>query len=318
MSGDDLAGLAARELGLSFSDVSRIVRTAPKRYKVYNIPKRSGGERTIAQPSRELKDLQYFLMARVLSALPIHPAATAYREGLNIRDNALPHVHSTVLLKMDLIDFFGSIKAFDFVQHCADNGLDLANDDMEFCCQVLFWRERRGEPLRLSIGAPSSPMLSNSIVYRMDCAIAELCAAEGVTYTRYADDLTFSSNQLEPIFKIRQSVPVLLRHLRYPILFVNHEKTVLVTKKYRRMVTGLVIANDESVSLGHERKRKLRATLHAFVRGALNEDDVQALRGQLAFCNSVEPEFLTRMRLKYGERTLDKIMKGPIRKRYPL
>lgn len=315
MNSDDLPALAANHLGLSRHDILLIARTAPDRYKVFKIPKRSGGDRLIAQPARELKDLQYFLMGRIVSRLPVHPAATAYRTGLSIRDNALPHVQSSALLKMDLTNFFGSIRALDFVRHCEAHGMHLPSRDMEFCCQVLFWRQRKDAPMQLSIGAPSSPMVSNTIVYEMDSLIAAICMTYQVAYTRYADDMTFSSTEPKLLIDIRQSIPRILGKLRYPKLQVNHEKTMLVTKKYRRTVTGLVISNDAAISLGHERKRRIRAMVHAFVRGELDEDDAQVLRGQLAFCKSVEPEFFGRMTAKYGEEVLYRITRQPIRKR---
>lgn len=313
-SGEDLIRLAAGQLGLSRSDIIRIARTASRRYKVFRIAKRSGGERVIAQPARELKDLQYVLMEHVVSTLPVHDAAKAYRIGLSIRHNALAHAHNSFILKMDIKDFFGSIKAFDFRKHCERYASSLDDTAIDFCCQILFWREHQGESLKLSIGAPSSPMVSNSIVYLLDCTISEICSNESASYTRYADDLTFSSDDREVLTQIRDQVPLLLRKATYPTLYVNWGKTVLVSKRNRRTVTGLVLTNDRAVSLGHEKKRVIRATLHAFARGTLGPAQIEALRGQLAFCNSVEPDFLIRMRRKYGSTVLDALTKGPIRR----
>jgi RNA-directed DNA polymerase len=76
------------------TDLSRIIGTAPIRYKHYTIPKRRGGVRTIAQPSPEVKVIQRYLLDTKLATFPIHDAATGYVKGKNILQNAMPHQHS--------------------------------------------------------------------------------------------------------------------------------------------------------------------------------------------------------------------------------
>src|SRR6266850_6670962 len=108
---DLLSDLGAATL-LTQRELLRLIRSAPRRYKVYQIPKRAPGQfRTIAQPAREVKRLQYWVMQYLLDGFAVHPAATAYRRGQNIADNARQHVHSRFLLKLDFVDFFPSIKA---------------------------------------------------------------------------------------------------------------------------------------------------------------------------------------------------------------
>src|ERR1700733_14570872 len=85
--------------GLSEADVRGIIRNAPSRYKSYYIPKRHGGYRLISQPARELKTIQRVLVTEVLNQLPVHSSATAYRQGLSIRDNAQAHVDGGAILK---------------------------------------------------------------------------------------------------------------------------------------------------------------------------------------------------------------------------
>src|ERR1019366_3498454 len=92
----------ASEFLLPLDDLVYLIRSAPYRYKVYEIAKKAPGKkRTIAQPARELKPLQYWLMENVLSTFPIHPAARAYRKGTNIADNPQPHALNRYLCKLD-------------------------------------------------------------------------------------------------------------------------------------------------------------------------------------------------------------------------
>lgn len=79
-------------LGMSFGDVERIIASAPARYFVFQIDKRSGGKRTIAQPARELKAIQRYILRKKLSLFPVHECSTAYMSGNSIAKNALSHV----------------------------------------------------------------------------------------------------------------------------------------------------------------------------------------------------------------------------------
>ena len=95
----------SKELGLSPGYLDKLARTASFRYKKYSIKKRSGGQRLIHHPARELKLIQRWLVEKILSHLPVHRAATAYRRGSSIRKNAALHVDNNYLLRVDFQDF---------------------------------------------------------------------------------------------------------------------------------------------------------------------------------------------------------------------
>ena len=96
--------------------------------------------------------------------------------------------------------------------------------------------------------------------------------------------------------------------LESPRLTLKKEKTVRVSKKRARRVTGLILTNDARVSLGRDQKRRIRATVHHFVTGRLTKDQCARLKGTLAFVNSVEPTFLARLREHYGNEVIRSIM----------
>jgi RNA-directed DNA polymerase len=282
--------------------LAQLIRTAPIRYKVYRIPKRAPGEfRTIAQPAREVKALQYWVMNNVLNQFAVHPAATAYRKQVSIVRNAKPHAQGRFLLKMDFKDFFPSLKAADFRSFLQAQGADLDEDEVSALCNILFWSPKEGPPeLCLSIGAPTSPLLSNVLMMEFDRDTAALCNARRVRYTRYADDLSFSAANSEDLQLVEQGILGWCDTSTSPRLEVNQKKTVRVSKRESRRVTGLVLTNDRKVSLGRDTKRAIRAAMHHFSTGRLTADQIQRLRGMLAYVNSVEPTFLERLRGKYG------------------
>ncbi|WP_241612732.1 reverse transcriptase domain-containing protein, partial [Rosenbergiella epipactidis] len=149
----------------------------PKKYKVYSIPKRNGGERVIAQPTKEIKNIQSDLINHLRGILKVHDVATAYRDGLGIKHNAEKHSKNQYLLKMDFSSFFNSITPEILLDCFLLNEIKLSKNDVLILRNVLFWnksKENNGK-LSLSVGAPSSPFISNAIMYSFDCEVNALC-----------------------------------------------------------------------------------------------------------------------------------------------
>lgn len=299
----------SEDLLLPMGHLDYLVRSAPYRYKTYDVPKHSGsGTRTIAQPAREVKRLQYWIICNIFPSMPIHSSATAYVPGKNIRRNCEPHATHPYMLKLDFKDFFPSIMGRDFLAYARENlRFCLKETDFEVLMRILFWRPKGQTELRLSIGAPSSPYLSNAMMFGFDRQISSFCDELRVKYTRYADDMTFSMDEKQLRGQVLAIVLQVLQGLPFPRLQINTRKTVFGSKAHRRMVTGLILANDGSISLGRERKRYIRAQLDYMMRGKLKDADRAHVRGMLAFARDVEPEFVKRMIRKYGPELIDHI-----------
>lgn len=290
--------------GLSEPDIIRIVSNAPLRYKNYRIPKRHGGERTISQPARELKVLQRILTEEFLSKLPVHQSATAYRAGTSIKHNALAHASNGPILKFDFANFFPSISARDWAAYCERERLMLETRDLWISTNIFFHSWSRQGRLSLAIGAPSSPCLSNLLMNAFDEKIADAVASDQVTYTRYADDLTFSAKRTGYLNQVEKTLRRIIKEIKSPSLTLNESKTTLATMKYRRFVTGLTLTNDGKISLGRERKRRIRAALKYYADDKLNIREQAKLAGLIAFAHDVEREFVVRMERKYGSELL--------------
>lgn len=291
-----------RDLPLSAMDLVQLVRTAPHRYKVYSIPKRSGkGDRVIAQPAAEVKLLQRWIVENVLVDYPVHDVAVAYREGVGIKHNALRHVKNRFLLKMDFKDFFPSINAAHFELHTRKYAPQYL-EDVLILTNILFRAPKGTRDRILSIGAPSSPVVSNSIVYDFDVAMSELAQKHDVTYTRYADDLVFSTNAPSVLRDLHKQVVQVSKSVDYPRLTINEDKTIFASKKVNRIITGLVLSNEGRVSIGWEKKRALRNLVYRFEQGNLAQDKIEWLRGYLAFVRDVEPELFLSLKAKAGAR----------------
>lgn len=303
----ELIARLSHATGLSILDVSKIVQTAPRRYKCYLIPKRSGGMREIAQPARELKALQYALIDLILKDLPVHASATAYRTGKSILDNARVHQGNSAILKLDFKDFFPSIHSVDWRKYCAKHEL-LDSQDVEVSSQVLFRRAKREKTLKLSIGAPSSPVLSNILMFDFDSRVADECAKRRVNFTRYADDITFSGQRIGILKDMLKVVQVAIRETVCPRLHINPKKTNFVTTKYRRSVTGIVLSNDGEAGIGREKLRLLRARVFRALKGHCDEDEMRSLGGYLAFVQGVDFSSFAKIQEKYGASAISQLM----------
>lgn len=295
----DLLMMSEREM-LSFAS------TAPHRYKVYTIEKRnSKGKRVIAHPSKELKFIQRVLIKELGGVLEPSDRAYAYIPGRNIRDNALQHAGSKYLLKMDFKDFFPSITPQILFEKLKLRGIVFSEKDEKAISGLLFWKPVRKGGLVLSIGAPSSPLISNFVMRDFDEAICKESSVHEVTYTRYADDLTFSTLKRGILFSFPEMVERVLVDNGYNSISLNKGKTVFSSMAHNRHVTGITLTNDGGVSLGRARKRKISSMVHRFKIGELTCDEFSKLRGMLAFAESVEPGFIWKMKRKYGVECFD-------------
>ena len=284
------------DLGLLSSHLNSVIRTSPLRYKRFTIKKRDGTDRLVAQPAREVKAVQHWLVANLLHRLPIHDATSAYRHGSSIRKNAAAHVASDYMLKLDFQQFFPSIKKADIKRHLTKNlGDSIAPDALEMIAHCLSWAPGRKSALELCIGAPSSPILSNSIMFDLDQALSTYCRRHNVAYSRYADDLTFSCNERGVLDSVLAFVRMSLADLEYPRITLNEAKTVFASRRSLRFVTGIILTPDHKLSVGRERKRQVRSMYHRYLLGRLDTGEIQRLKGLVSFIESVEPGYRSRL-----------------------
>lgn len=307
-----LEDFLCKKLSITKKDLNSFLLLAPNKYKVYTIPKRTSGKRVIAHPAKKLKLYQRALLEYLETILKIHPAAYAYRKGLGIKDNAKCHQNGRYLLKMDFQSFFHSISPKIFFVIIEKLGLSISQENKDILTQLLFWRpsKSRGGKLVLSIGAPSSPFVSNSIMYLFDDDLETICKKQGIRYTRYADDLTFSTNVKGALFDMPILVKDLLLHHLDGYVSINEKKTVFTSKAHNRHVTGVTLTNEGMLSIGRKKKRYISSLIHKYTMGKLPVEDLAYLQGLLSFAYDIEADFITRMEKKYSKDIVSQLCKG--------
>lgn len=296
-------------LSVNADEILNYISTCPHRYKVYKIPKRNGKDfRIIAQPAKELKYLQSLVLNEYLSSLPVHSACKSYVKKINIRDNALVHVKSNYLLKMDFKDFFPSITPKDLLLHIdSKSDWKMEQEDEYVIEKLFFYSQNKSNFLKLSIGSPASPFISNTIMYDFDSKIAKLCNDSDIVYSRYADDISFSTNKKHILFDFKNVIETTLNECEYPNLTINSNKTVFLSRKGNMHITGLVLSNERKVSLGRKKKRFIRSLVFQYINKNISDENKIYLKGYLSFCVSVEPSFIESLNNKYGAEVINRI-----------
>ena len=294
----DIAAALEISLGqLRHFSIHRHAETQPH-YVAFTIAKRNGQPRTILAPKRRLKALQRKLLALLVEKLPVSPHAHGFRAGRSIRSGAGPHVGKQVVLKLDLRDFFPTVTFARLrgLLIAAGYGYPVA------AILAVLMTEAERQPVALDErtvhvpvgprhcvqGAPTSPGVCNAICRRLDHRLAGAAKKYGWTFTRYADDLTFSGNAAQHLLPLRR----LAQHIcREEGFLVNAAKTRVLRRGRRQTVTGVVV--NDAAGLSRQQRRRLRAVIHR-LNG--NSPDVLAtltptqLRGKLAYLHMLNPE----------------------------
>jgi retron-type reverse transcriptase len=252
----------SREPAAGIRDVSELarrlavaeeeLRAARQAYKEFSIPKRSGGKRTIASPEPALKALQRRILRRVLARLRCHPAATGFEKHYSIAINAMAHVHKAVVVRMDIRDFFGSIKSARVQRYFQRIGWN--TEAARLLTTICIYRGA------LPQGAPTSPRLSNLLCYRLDARLTALARRYQAAYSRYADDMTFSwgEDNSHNVHAVTHLADLILSDEGYEL---HWRKKLHISRRHdRQIVTGLVV--NERVNLPRKTRRRLRAIGH--------------------------------------------------------
>lgn len=285
----------ATELKLDRLYVSRIAERSSFYYKEYTVPKRNGEPRYIAQPSPELKTLQYWVSYNILDKLPVSKAAYAYKKGDSIKRHAQLHAKSRFFLHADIRNFFPSIKSSRLNPILRENknifdnlGLDM-EESLGDIRKICFKKDS------LSIGAVSSPAISNVVMFSFDEIMLEYCKTNGYLYSRYADDIYISSKTYIP----KDVLTFLQRELVKCGFTMNYRKTKFCSSKSRRKVTGLVITTDSRISIGTESRKFIKKMVYdKLVHG---KGDSYRILGYLSFLKDVEPNTYNNLIIKYSQ-----------------
>jgi RNA-directed DNA polymerase len=266
------------ELNLSPSLILILTRNSTKyKYRKFSIPKKSGGKREIYAPVYSLKIVQRWILENILYKIKPIDCCYGFIKGQSnpLRNNASKHKKNIFILKIDLHDFFPSIsskKIYDIFSSIGYNHSVPALLTNICCCDN-----------KLPQGAVTSPYLANLVCRKMDVRLLKYCNKRDVTYTRYADDLTFSCNDSKVLKKMFNIIEIITSDEGFQI---NKRKIHFMTPKCGKTVTGVTIINEE-LKAPKKMKRLVRSMIHRAIMTA-DYSNVDKIRGYVSYINSIE------------------------------
>lgn len=303
-------------LGVKHSGLSFVLykKPAATKYHSFTIPKRTGGIRAIHAPTPDLKLFQRRLADLLQECL--NEVEASYREdskdrrpekishgfhpGRSIITNAIQHRRRRYVLNLDLLDFFGTCNFGRVRGLFCKNKHFLLHDRVATAIAHLACHEGK-----LPQGAPSSPVISNMIGRVLDIRLVKLANSVGCSYSRYADDLTFSTNELQFPAQLAVENPAGSGHweLGSPLLgeiasssfSLNPKKTRMQLRESRQMVTGLVV--NSRVNVRSDYRHLIRAMVNRLLtKGEFDistaagpiKGTMEQLQGMLSFIDSID------------------------------
>jgi retron-type reverse transcriptase len=280
-------------------------------YIHFNLPKKTGGLRLISAPMPDLKAAQHWILERILQQITVHEASNGFLSEKNIVSNARPHVGAQIVVNFDLENFFPSISyprvkgmfrslgysdAISTILALICTAPDVEEVSIDGKNYFVAVGERH-----LPQGAPTSPAISNIISRGMDKGLTTVAKAFDYVYTRYADDLTFSTKEkINWDDKIeRETFKMLLNNIRFVVekqgFAINEDKTRILRRGRQQEVTGIVV--NDKISIDRKTLRKFRACLHQVENEGIegkhwgnSPDLIASLQGYANFVFMVDKE----------------------------
>jgi hypothetical protein len=256
----------------------------PKCWKNFNIPKKTGGERQICAPEQRLKMIQKWILENILYKVKFLSSESAHGfiPGKSIVTNAEQHLQKKIIFNIDLKDFFPSITS--------DRVLGLFNKFgyTDYLCEI-FTGLCTNKGL-LAQGASTSPMITNLICRNLDRRLYGFARKYEFSYTRYADDITFSGG-----FN-------LLKHKKYILSIIEDEDFAIARKKLRvigqgnsQTVTGII--TNKRLNVNRSLRKNIRATIYNCNKNGILSDErnrdikfKNSIYGKVSFINMINPE----------------------------
>ncbi len=242
-----------------------------ERYRHFNVIKKSGnGVRTISSPRRDLKEVQRAIAKELSTQYKVPDCTHGFIEGKSVTSNASMHTRKKFILNIDLLDFFPSISSSrirGFFSKTLDFPADMADILTNLVCD-------NGS---LPQGAPTSPVLSNLICHPMDKALIAFASRNRITYTRYADDLVFSSTsryksrllynqETSGLDAVAQDIKSIIAKNGFKI---NVAKIHIANCGSRQTVNGIIV--NKKCNFPRSEYRALRVTFHQWKNKGLNQ-----------------------------------------------
>jgi len=269
-------------------------------YLSFSELKKDGSKRWIDAPRKTLKTVQVNIMYNLLYKISPHDSAYGFIVGRSPATGAKQHLDNKLLLMMDLSNYFPSIHygqiitAFYYILgllNSKENTKFNIRNDSIILTQLCSYNNV------LPQGAPTSPALANIITKTLDKELTKLSLANGITYTRYADDLAFSHPDLK--FDIDEFLKKVKAHIMMNGFLINANKTRVLRPHRRQSITGVVI--NDKLGVAKRYYKNTKAGVHNFSnnKNRFSNKQIQKLRGRIEWIRSIDPQKGTKLLVEF-------------------
>lgn len=254
----------AKLLDVKVSTLTYYAYANGKKYKQFEIPKKTGGTRVINAPVAGLNNIQKKLAVFLSALYNPHAAAHGFISEKSIVSNASQHLGKKCVLNLDLKNFFPAITATRIIGLLKSDHFKLNSEVASTIAAICTYKNQ------LPQGAATSPVISNMICYRLDRELTALSKKERITYTRYVDDITFSTTRREfsnAIIDSRAEGRVVIADYLNSVIeqnyfIVNQNKVRLHTDTKAKYVTGVKVNLKPNLSRVYI--RQVRSMIHSW------------------------------------------------------
>ena len=251
-------------------------------YKEFDIPKKSGGTRRITAPVGKLKGVLKCLSQILAPYYSPLESTHGFAVGRSVASNASVHVDKNYVLNIDLKDFFPSISSARVKIALLDHGL---NQEVSELISRLVTIPVAKEGSQITVhalpqGSPCSPLISNMVCLNLDRRLEGLAKRFGVEYTRYADDMTFSSNH-HVYSASGEFLADLYRIVEECGFTINEKKARLQKRGERQEVTGVVV--NEKINSHRSFRKNLRAAVFSAELNGCSRSEFNSIMGRISY-----------------------------------
>lgn len=279
-------------------------------------------QREVMVPEKRLRVYHSFLNLFLIEFLPINQEVVfSYRKGCSAYDAVAKHAKSKHFFQTDISSFFSSINT-NLVGKAIAEGEEFcpAGDVLDNLPRII---DLICIDDSLPMGFPCSAPMSNAVLLKFDNALEQHCIANGLIYTRYSDDIIISSEKKESLSEIKSVVQILLNQHGDEKLKLNEKKSKNFRVGGRIVILGLMILPNGKVTVDSKIKRDVEALLYrhsqgqtAFLAAIENDEDrgKAKITGYLNYINSVDQEYLSKLRRDFGVTVIDTFLHRPLPK----
>lgn len=277
--------------------------------------------RDVYRINKKLKEFHIFLNLFLFDFLPVMEGSVfSYRKGVNVLDAVKIHADSKFFFKTDISDFFNSIDKDEIIK------VITKNKSLIPFCDVDVYIDRIIDLVTIDgvipLGFSTSPAISNAVLYSFDALFSEHSSNNELIYSRYSDDIIVSSKDNKCISGVDVFISKILEENFDGKFKLNKKKSIYTHKGNKVKILGMVITPNGYISVDSKIKEDIEISIYFYIKNKSKfieringniSDGVNKISGYLNYINTIDPNYINKLRKKYGATVIDMFIKNSVK-----